>query len=114
MSDGFRIDIQRIYRAAIRRVDPQQVVESEVSVAPDALTVAGRSYAIPPAGVYAIAIGKASAAMLVGLSRALGNGLVEGIGVAKHESFDIPGNVTLYIGAHPVPDERSLRAGHAV
>lgn len=114
MNDDLRSAIERIYRAAIRSVDPQQVVERAIILDSEMLSVGGRQYAIPPVGTYAIAIGKASAAMLVGLSRALGDGLVAGIGVAKHASLDVPGNVDMHIGAHPVPDERSLSSGRAV
>ncbi|HEY4213796.1 MAG TPA: DUF4147 domain-containing protein [Steroidobacteraceae bacterium] len=70
-----------------------------------------------PAGgkVHVAAVGKAAAAMALGAHDALGDSVVRCLIITKDdhvpaEARRLP-NVEIYESAHPVPDERSLRAG---
>jgi len=114
MSGERRADIERIYAAAVRRVDPAIAVASTIVRDGSDVVVEGRRYAIPETGIYAIAIGKAAAAMLAGATLALGDSLIAAIGVAKHNPNRPMLRANIVVGAHPVPDERSLVAGRAV
>ena len=94
--------LRHIYRAAVGRVDGRRCVA-------DALQ---RMAPAPP--VVAVAIGKASAAMLQGALDVLGTQVREALMVAKSGyQRPLPGVHSLQAG-HPYPDERSVEAGSAV
>lgn len=107
--------VQQIYEAAVAAVDPQRVTAENLQLLPNGdLRIAGTDVAIPNAGVYVIAIGKAAPAMAAAAEEALGARFTAGIGVAKSISDGRDIETRLLVGSHPVPDERSLKAGRAV
>lgn len=91
-----------VYRAGLLRVDGRRCVA-------DALQQAAL---VPP--VVAIAIGKASAAMMQGVLDVLGTQVIEAMTVTKSGyQRPLPGVHSLLAG-HPHPDARSVEAGSAL
>ena len=66
--------------------------------------------------VVLLAMGKAAAAMAAGAAEVLDTRIIEGLVVTKegHADQSLPAQVRVLEAAHPVPDERSLKAGQAV
>ncbi len=66
--------------------------------------------------VVLLAMGKAAAAMAAGACEILGSQVHDGLVITKegHVDHALPDCLTVLEAAHPVPDERSLRAGQAV
>ncbi len=91
-----RAPILEVFAAALDAVDPEQAVRSALEHQPftGPLTV--------------IALGKAAAAMARGVP-----GTNRGVVVSDHVEA-VPAGFTSYLGAHPIPDERSEEAGAAV
>ena len=94
-----------LYRAGLARVEGRRCVQEALS------RPAGR----PEGRVWAVAIGKAASAMALGARDVLGEGLealllVTRRGHVAPELRELPG-VEIHEGGHPLPDERSLRAG---
>jgi glycerate 2-kinase len=83
-----------------------------VGAADPAAAVAGTlSLPAGPERATVLALGKAAPAMCRGAARAIGN--ISGIAVSNHED-EVPDGIELFVGGHPVPDERSMRAGEAL
>ncbi len=90
--------ILRILSAAISAVDPFCAVQKNL---PD---IEGR--------VFGLGIGKAALPMMDALVSRIP--IVAGLAVAKFASHDGAGRYAVVEAGHPVPDERSLRAGELV
>ncbi|OGI38925.1 MAG: hypothetical protein A2140_02580, partial [Candidatus Muproteobacteria bacterium RBG_16_62_13] len=88
------------YMAALVAVDGRVVV---------ARRLRGERFAKP---VYVIAIGKAAEAMTLGAREVLGSKIADAFIVTRNPSTSLPWPV--HAGGHPLPDERSLQAGHAL
>src|SRR5574338_1464130 len=92
--------ILRVLRAALEAVEPGRAVRRRLAVGP--LAARPRT--------FGLAVGKAAVPMLEGLAAMLP--LEDAIAITKHPSEKhFP--FRLILGAHPVPDESSLRAGEA-
>ena len=90
--------ILRILSAALKAVDPYKAVQKHVP------NLSGR--------VYGLAIGKASIPMLTALAEAIP--LSGALAISKHESPLSRNLFPVFLGSHPIPDSRSLEAGHRV
>lgn len=102
---GRRELLLELYRAGLARVDGRRCVREALSRPP------GR----PEGRVWVAAIGKAASAMALGAHEVLGDALEELLLVTKPghvapQLRDLP-SVEIHESGHPVPDERSLRAG---
>ncbi len=87
------------FEEAIAAADPEEAVAGNLE------PINGR--------VVVLALGKGAPAMARGAARGLRRSILEGIVVSNHED-EIPDGMTLMIGGHPIPDERSLAAGKAL
>lgn len=92
--------ILRILQAALEAVEPGRAVRRSLAAAP--LTSGPRT--------FALSVGKAAIPMLEGLSGALP--LEQALAITKHPP-GAPPAFRVILGAHPVPDASSLRAGEA-
>lgn len=82
------------------------------AVEPEATTVrALEGVALGSGEVTVVALGKAAPAMARGAVAALGGNAVQVVVVTDHHET-LPGGAEEMISSHPVPDERSLAAGH--
>ncbi len=104
--------ISRILGAALAAVDPQAAVRRALRREGATLRVAGRAYDLGSTGrILLVGAGKASVAMARGLVEALGDEIDAGAIIAKNlDATDEVGSekIQVLIGAHPVPDRRSL------
>ncbi len=122
--------LTRIFAAAITAVEPGAAVGRFVQRDGDMLTISGRAYDLQLfRRVVLLGIGKASVAMAEALVAILGDRLSAGLVIPKRATLGSPGSsgvvpvpgrgtgpashspLTILIGGHPVPDERSLKAG---
>jgi len=122
--------VARILAAGVQAVEPGEAVRRCLRREGAHLSVAGRDYDL--AGfrrVFVLGIGKASAAMAEAVQAAIGAEMEGGVVITKHlpqkgkqktkkakiktknVSSNGPGRVEFVEGGHPLPDERSLRAG---
>ncbi len=109
-SDPRRDLILRLFQVGLSEVDGRGCVARALK----ARTPAGKVSA-GPRPVWVAAVGKAAAAMALGASDVLGAAAQRYLVITKDdhvppEARQLP-NVEVYESAHPVPDERSLRAG---
>jgi glycerate 2-kinase len=107
--------IQDIYAQAVDAVKPETVLPRWVAMRPDGvLTIGERSYDTTRQPVFTIAIGKAAEQMSVVMGDLLRDQLAGSIAVTKDPAHLGSGKTRVLLGAHPVPDERSLEAGGQV
>ena len=90
--------ILRILSAALKAVDPFEAVKKHLP------EISGR--------VYGLGIGKAAIPMMDALTERIP--LSGGLAVTKFASRDVSGWYPVIEGGHPIPDARSLHAGHRV
>lgn len=97
-----RKDADRIIKAALQKVMPDEAVEQALR---------GKAFG---GGVYLVAAGKAAWQMAATAARILGDRLQAGVCVTKygHVKGAIP-KVRCYEAGHPVPDENSFRGTRA-
>ncbi|EPR30473.1 protein of unknown function DUF4147 [Alkalidesulfovibrio alkalitolerans DSM 16529] len=112
-------DAEAIFRAGLARVDPLGMMERILSLDGDILRVRteSESFAYDLSSyerIIVLGAGKASARMALGLERLLGKRITGGIVAVKEGHLEDLAHVRLIEAAHPVPDERSVRAAEAV
>ena len=116
--------ITRILAAAIQAADPGDAVRRWVHREGGRLIVSGRSYDLQTfRRVALLGIGKASVPMAEALADILADHLSSALVITKHPPASLPVHHPLSMnhaswsilqGDHPVPAERSLKAGEAV
>jgi glycerate 2-kinase len=90
---------REIFDHALSSVDPREAVKQAINVNGPVVEIGGVCLDVSSRPIYAIAIGKAAAAMAKGLEEALGTRLTEGVLTSS--------------GGHPLPNEASLAAARA-
>ncbi len=102
--------------AALAAVDPAAGVERSVGLEGSVLRVGEHGLPLVAAArVWCIAVGKAAAAMAEALVRRIGPTRVAGgVVVVKHATERALAPLDGVMGAHPIPDARSVAAGRAV
>lgn len=100
-NDSHRDHLDAIYRAALSVVNGKLCVEQYLCDN----QMEGE--------IYLLAIGKAATAMAKGALEILGNRIIKGLIITKagDEAINLK-NIKLVEAGHPVPDERSIAAGH--
>lgn len=112
---GLRRNVETIFNAALDSVRASDATRRQLSIDEAGRLRIGDAWVrIGPRGVFAIAIGKASIAMIDAAAAALGDHFTAGLAVTKSESAAHDPRIAVIHGAHPVPDERSIAAGDAV
>ncbi len=99
-----RLVILGAFDAALAAVEPRAAVRRAIEAHPE---LQGGT------DVGVVAIGKAAGAMAWGAHDVLGEDLVSGVAIGP-ESAVPPPHLVWHTGSHPLPDERSERAGRAV
>lgn len=98
---GARQDLLTIFQAALDRVEGRRCVRESLQHDPQPVSL--------------IALGKAAQSMAQGALDALGDRVLDGLVISKAGHMDgallNAAGLNCLEGAHPVPDERSLRAG---
>jgi len=115
-----REDAEAIFGAAVARVAPGRMIEEALSIGKGGSVLTVRTEAEEASfelsrfdRIFAAGMGKASAAMAVGLEAALGERLSGGIVAVKEGHLAPLAKIRLLEAGHPVPDARSVAAARA-
>lgn len=107
---------REIFNAALRAADARRAVNSDVVLKDSLLTIRETEIDVSGCSIYAVAIGKAAAAMAAGLSDVLGDKLRSGIisGVPYPEFSELGAHRWReFRSGHPLPTAESLAAAQA-
>lgn len=104
-----------IFREAVEAANPKKCVLNYLSLEGDTLVVDSKTYNLNEfESIYAIAFGKASAAMAEGVERVLGERLTGGMVISNSQPRKKFKKLGFHLCGHPVPDERSVSAANDV
>ncbi len=107
--------IKKILSAALEAAAPVSAVQDSLTKDKNTLKVGQKAYTLKEIGkIYLVAIGKAAPPMASAARQILGKYLEGGIVVGKYPSEHELGGLTLHLAGHPLPDERSEKAGKAI
>jgi hydroxypyruvate reductase len=112
--DQLRRSAREIFDAALASVDPRQAVQRAIVRDGPTIAVCGEHCDTSSTPVYAIAIGKAAAAMAQGVEDVLGEKLVRGVISAPAFAEPLSRPWEIFAGGHPLPNEASLEAAQSV
>jgi glycerate 2-kinase len=107
-----RAELEAVYRAGLRAVDPAAALARVVAPRREAVWVAGEPLA-PGSRCVVVAAGKAAQAMAGAFERAAAALELRGVVVTRDASGPRPARFALREAGHPLPDERSSAAGLA-
>ncbi|MEA2582691.1 MAG: glycerate 2-kinase [Thermomicrobiales bacterium] len=105
--------IQRWFEAALGAAEPASAVQRALRCDGEALTVGGQR--IPLGGrLIVVGVGKAAVPMACGAEVVCGDQIETGLVITKdgHATGDLPRCIRVVEAAHPIPDERGVRATH--
>jgi len=106
---------QKIFRAALREVRADRLVRRNVHRLGAELSIRGRSFDLSCyERVFIIGIGKAAPFMTDSLAKILGRRLTEGIAICSPGQRISSNKIICLPAAHPLPDERSIRAARRI
>lgn len=107
--------LNRIIRYALDSIDPVRLMGENVKLNNHTLDVKGHIIDLEKyRRIHIIGAGKAAVPMWDGLNGIMGEKIYGGIIVSLEEHRFTDSKVQFFPGSHPVPDERSLKAGAAV
>ncbi|MBZ5699895.1 MAG: DUF4147 domain-containing protein [Acidobacteriia bacterium] len=106
----------RIFRETLAAIDIPATMRRKLARAGSCIRVNGAMLDLAPfERICAIAVGKASVAMVSGLAELLSPDFrAEGIVVTPSRSMEAPSGFRVMVAGHPVPDEGSFAAGRAI
>ena len=110
--------VENVLQAALEAVNPYSAVQRALSLQGCLLSIVHHQLDLSFfRHIYAIAIGKAASPMLQACADVLGSHLSQALLITKsghvQQTNAIP-QLAVYEAAHPIPDERSVRAAQAV
>lgn len=112
---GLYSKAERIYKAALSEVDPENLIRKNVSVQEENLIIKDKSFDLGRFdNIFLVAIGKAAPFMAKGLKDVLGDRIKEGIALHLPQNEISLKNITSLPACHPLPDERSLQAAQSI
>lgn len=115
MHNGLKEDAAEILKSAIEAVEPSVAVKRALTRDKNTLQVGNRSYDLDKyQKIYVMAFGKASVPMAKALEEILYDLPYQGVAITKYGSSSQLKSIDVYEAAHPVPDEKSLKAGQMV
>jgi len=120
MNDQIAMEIlEAVFRAGLRRVDPVQMMEKQVSLKGNELIIdTGTEKHVTDLGkfrrILITGMGKASSRMALGLEKILGDRIDSGIIAVKYGHTENLKRIKLIEAGHPVPDEGSINAANAI
>jgi glycerate 2-kinase len=107
--------IGRILATAIQAVEPGAVVCHAMRLEENKLLIGGKTYQLEKfKRIILIGIGKAALAMVASAEEILGKRVSTGLIVTKNHKQAYFGKMSVLLGGHPIPDERSLLAGERI
>lgn len=100
-----------VFKAAIRAVEPERLIEGAVEMRGNKLWIGKQRVALHPRGkLYVIGAGKASGALARALEPRLGDRVTGGQVVVKYGHSEPCRRVKVVEAAHPYPDEAGIKA----
>lgn len=110
-----RSTLRAILDAALEAVAPDKAIHRHVHVEGSTMTVAGIRYDLDAFDhVYIVGAGKGAAPMAATLETMLGDRITDGAVCVKYDHAVPTRTVTVYEGAHPVPDANGEQAARAI
>lgn len=107
--------VKRILSAALDAADPDQAVRRNLIIRGKQLQVNKHSYQLDDfSRVYLLAVGKAAPLMASAAQSILGKCVADALVITKHAPAQLVANLRVLEAGHPIPDERSLRAGQQI
>ncbi len=110
--------VERILSAALLAVDPRQAVRRAIGLSDAGLEIAGQHFNLEGIRrLRLIGAGKAAQAMARGALDVLGGRIHDGVLITKHlddGGEQLPGNIRVLQGGHPVPSPASVSATTAL
>jgi glycerate 2-kinase len=109
--------IDRLITAALAAVNPYNAIQNHLRLDNDNLVIDDRVINLTNKDIRCVAVGKASVPMARSIHELLGNRISQGLVITKYDHLKdvkFPANWETIESAHPVPDDRSLRAGDRV
>ena len=99
-----------IFNEALRAVMPGELIRASLRLAEDHLLAGGRRYELAKGRtIHLFGSGKASLPAARALEELLGDRLAGGVIVTNHDDGSLA-RMAVRVGAHPVPDQRSIEA----
>jgi len=111
--DQLRRSAREIFDAALASVDPRRAVTRAIVCDGPVVEVCGERFDASSTQIFAVALGKAAAAMAHGVEDALGERLTRGVISAPAFSEPLSRPWEIFEGGHPLPNKASLEAGEA-
>jgi glycerate 2-kinase len=109
--EELRGDLETIFQAALRAVEPGAAIRAHVRRDGQRLAVSGRTYDLSHYDTLSvIGMGKAGAAMAQAIEELLGERLRGGHVIVKYGHGGPVARVTVHEAGHPIPDEAGVRA----
>lgn len=110
-----RQDMLEVFQAALVGADPYRAVRKAVDVDGGVLRVGDRTEQLETIDhIYVVGAGKAGALMARAVDDVLGDRITDGVVAVKDRYTGSTSSIAIGEAAHPVPDERSLKAARAV
>lgn len=100
--------------SAVEAVSPVPMIRNSFCLNGDTLTIADISFNLSDyEKIRLLSLGKAAQGMAAGVFECLGSRISSGLVITKHrdDTVQLPDQVEVVLGDHPVPGERSLECG---
>ena len=108
-----RRSAREIFYAALSAVDPRVAVKRAIVRDGPMVEVCGERFDAPATPIYAVGLGKAAAAMALGVEDVLGDKLMRGVLSAPAFPESLSQRWEFFAGGHPLPNEASLAAAQS-
>ena len=109
-----RQKLLEIFNEALKAVLPGQLIRDSLHVAEDHLQAGGKRYELVKGqGLHVFGSGKASVPAARAMEEMLGDRIAGGVIVTNHDDGSLT-RLAVHVGAHPVPDQRSIDAARMV
>ncbi len=104
-----------IFNTAVKAVQPQVLMPAYLKVTADILQIGGDNLLLNNFdGIYLLSVGKAASAMASEAEKIMADNLTAGLVVTKYQHSQPLRYCKTIEAGHPVPDENSLAAAHAI
>ena len=112
-------DLESIFMAGVRRVDPYLLIKASVRLQGDQLVIESNEVRESVAlsnfkRIFVIGFGKATARMAKAMEEILGERVTAGVSSVKDGHTETLNTIRIIEASHPVPDKNGLKAAQAI
>jgi len=112
---GLSKSAEKIYKAALAEVEPENLIKKNVLIDKEKLIVQNRSFDLDSfKNIFLVSIGKAAPFMAKSLMEIIGTRVKEGIAVCLPQVLISLEKISCLPASHPLPDEKSLKAARSI